>query len=556
MVSLPAPATERFTSEMEMMYSCKILGGYEDPAHQIFLRAPEVLMINKLGAALERRLSWWRRRGREQQQQQRQARGRPRRRRRHEEVKVFTSCSIYDCKIVLGMAIYVVMWLGQVAAAATCIVISRNRLKKQDYVEPQYLGHDDHQNIKLSLNIFYSLVLAQGITFICMLLNPLSYGFMAIVQRKYRLILPSGIKILFRYKNDNYMEFITGNVRGTLNMDMVTFAKNLAVSNSADDQLLGIRAMDRILMSVEYRNLALGRLRTSMEPDELGKLVNMLGIFKTMDEQHIRGHAARVLLKLSPDLPSYPQILYIISSSLLSTSNKRVCKCNMDSDLVWFGLRILDKLTDNLENFRKATNDEDSGDLLLSTVIDLTYLCGHGRSMSKTISDSWIEQEIIPLLQKDDDIPLPFIKRIDQEIIVGMALNILSKLVALPGDAGKKLREETSKKFDFLTNTGMIMGHVEATRVISCLAVDEVARQDIGKLPEIIKKLKYCLLSKAPYINTTKVAAKLLLLEYTREELLNQIQTKAFHYQFQPSYKNLIWILPRHGCGSWHKDLI
>ncbi|KAF0923187.1 hypothetical protein E2562_003398 [Oryza meyeriana var. granulata] len=395
----------------------------------------------------------------------------------------------------LGIFIKAGVWWCEVIGVATCIGLSLERLKKQDFVEPKYLGYDDHQNIGRSLNIFYGLVFAQGIIFISKMASPWSDIITVHARFKYKLFEPSGIKILFRYRNNNYLEFITGNVCPTLNTALVTFAKNLAVSNSVDDQLAGVRAMDGILRSVKFRNLALMRLRASMGHDDLGRLVDMLGLVSTTEEQHIRGHAARVVLKLSPDLlvQSCPQILSLISSSLLTTSNKRLCK--MDYDLVWFGLRILDKLTDNPENCRKA-KDED-GDLL-PTIIDLTNLCGHGRS---TISDSWIEQEIIPLLQKEDDIPPPFINKIDQEIIFGMALNILSKLVAAPGAAGVDLRKETSKNLNFLTNTGMILEHVEATRVISCLAVDKAAQQEFGIFPEIIKKLKDRLLSKTPHKN-------------------------------------------------------
>uniref|UniRef100_A0A0D9WCK8 Uncharacterized protein n=1 Tax=Leersia perrieri TaxID=77586 RepID=A0A0D9WCK8_9ORYZ len=514
-----------YITVIAFVQSIGILGGYEDPAYQIFLRAPEALIKNRAVEAFERKMSWWRRRATQEQQPKENKQGKPNRRKQVEEKD--TRGPGYQ--VFLGVAIMAAMQLGKIAAMITCIALSSKRLEKQDYVELNDIGNNEHQNIKWSLNIFYSLVLAQGIICIYILLSPLTHYLVYNVRRKYKLYGPSGRKILYRYKKYNFLEFIKGNVLTTLDMNLLTFSKNLVVSISVDDQLLGIRAMDRILRSVEFRRLALRRLEVSMEPGDLGKLVDLLGFVRTMEEEQdiIRGHAARVVLKLSPYLlvQSCPQIFYIISSSLLSTSNKRVCKCNMDSDLVWFGLRILDKLTDNPENCRKATDDEDGGDIL-STVIDLTNMCGHGCSMSNTISDSWIEQEIIPLLQQEHDIPLPLIKRIEQEIIVGMALNILSKLVAAPGKAGNELREETSKSMHFLTNTGLILEHVEATRVISCLAVvDEATRKNIGMLPNVIKNLKKCLVSKTPYVNITKVAAKLLLLEYTSDELLNQIQS-------------------------------
>jgi len=96
----------------------------------------------------------------------------------------------------------------------------------------------------------------------------------------------------------------------------------------------------------------------------------------------------------------------------------------------------------------------------------------------------------------------------------------LSKLLAASTVAGAAvyMRESSSQDFDFLTSSGMISNHFKATRVISCLAVDEAARREIGKLPDIIENLKDCLLSKAPYLNFSKVVAKLLLLEYTASD--------------------------------------
>ncbi|KAJ1266672.1 hypothetical protein BS78_08G170100 [Paspalum vaginatum] len=434
----------------------------------------------------------------------------------------------YLLRNFLGMIIRITVWLGQMAAVATCMTLSWKRLKKQDYVDAKYIGQDDHRNIRRSLNIFYGLVFAQGIIFICMRLKP-NMIVIGHTGREYSLHWPLS-RILPRYAADNYLDFISGNVRTTLNMDLVTYARNLVLSNTLDDQLLGIGTMDRIFRSVKYRSLALTRLRASLDADSLGKLLNMLGCFRTTEEKEIRGHAARVVLKLTPDLvlPTCPDgTLHLISSLCNDTLNedhmKKNLKRNMDdADLLWFGLRILDKLTDNPRNCKEANKD------LLLKILDLTtnLLCAHGHGIG-TLSNSWVEQEIIPLLTREDNIPLPVKQKIDQEIIVGISLNILSKLmVAAPGTV-RVLSKETSRDFHLLTNTGMVWKHVGATRVISCLAaVDDKVREEIGTmLPEVLGNLKGCLLSKAPYVNISKVAAKVLLLECTTsDDHLNHIQ--------------------------------
>ncbi|TVU49429.1 hypothetical protein EJB05_00742, partial [Eragrostis curvula] len=492
----------------------------------MFMRASDALSDKKDHTEWKDQKCWWKRRrsleheenaGQELSRGGRTRRARRITRKKHEDEGFFMGM----LEAVIGNFIHSIIFICQVAAVATCMTLSLRRIKKQDYINLNNPQQDvDNQNISLSLNIFYVLVLAQGVIFILLLMNLLVSSQRIHIKFVYKLFTRSGRNILIRYQNDNFLEFITGNVRPTLNMNLITFAKNLVVSSSRDDQLLGIKAMDGILRSVKYRSLVLVRLGASLDAEALGKLLNLLGRNRDKDEKDIRGHAARVVLKLAPNLlvENFPQILRLISCSLLHTSSMKMS--NMDVDLVWFGLRILDKLTDNPENC-KQFKDHD-GDLL-SKIIDLTNLCDHG-STRNTISDSWIEQEIIPLLQKEDDIPHPFVQKIDQEIIVGMSLNILSKLVATSGAAGEDLRRETSKHFNFLSNTGIILEHVEAIKVISCLAIDAAVRKEIGMLPGIMKKLKDCLLSKPPYVNITKVAAKLLLLEYSTSEQLNKIQ--------------------------------
>jgi hypothetical protein len=61
----------------------------------------------------------------------------------------------------------------------------------------------------------------------------------------------------------------------------------------------------------------------------------MLGLVGTPDEEYMRGHASRVVVMLAPhiQLNSFPQAMYLISSSLLQTTTR-----NMDMDLIWFGL--------------------------------------------------------------------------------------------------------------------------------------------------------------------------------------------------------------------------
>ncbi|CAL5074622.1 unnamed protein product [Urochloa decumbens] len=491
-----------------------IFGGYEDPAHQFFMRAPDALRKEKNLLDKEHGVSWRRRHVEEPQQIGDKKRAASRR--KDDNVQF---CGMDAFSTWFGNTIHLGLKLTQLAAVGTCMALSCKRLIKQDYVDEQYLQHDDHRNIKRSLNIFYVLVLAQGTVFTLMLLNPFIRMQIIELRRQYMLYSPSGRDIVYRYKNDNYMEFIMGNVRPTLNMDLVKFAKNLVVSSTIDDQLLGVRTIDYILRSFigdKTRNQVLARLQASLDPEATSTLVSMLGLtINISEEEDIRGHAARLVLKLAPGLlvECFPTILHLISS-LLSTEKEM-----RDMDLVWFGLRILDKLTDNPENCRQAKDSDD----LLSKIICLTNLCSHA-TMGGRSSESWMEEEVLPLLLREEEIPTSYRQKIDEEIIVGISLNVLRKLVAAPGEAGKDLRRKTIESVHFNGSTRIISAHAEAARVISCLALDDKPRAEIGRSPEIIKNLKNCLLLKTPHMNMPKVAAKLLLLEYASSEQLHEIQ--------------------------------
>jgi len=227
------------------------------------------------------------------------------------------------------------------------------------------------------------------------------------------------------------------------------------------------------------------------------------------------------VLRLAPGLmvESFPRILNLISSFLRTEKDM-----TRDKDLVWFGLRILDKLTDNPENCRQAKDSDD----LLSKIIDLTNLCGHAAIGGRT-SESWMKEEVLPLLLAEEEIPTSFQKKIDEEIIVGMSLNVLGKLLAAPGKAGKELRCKTFESVHFHRSARIISAHVEAARVISCLAMDDKPKTEIGRFPDIIKMLKNCLHPNKAHANMNKVAAKLLLLEYASSEQLHEIQLLRNH---------------------------
>ncbi|EEC70786.1 hypothetical protein OsI_02228 [Oryza sativa Indica Group] len=187
---------------------------------------------------------------------------------------------------------------AQLAAVIGTMVISSLRLKRQDYVDPIYQQNDDHKNIRWSLNIFYGLALSQCIVYflVSILANPLKR--MLRVGLTYKLGF-WGVLSLARYVEECLLKCVSGDLRGAVSMDLVSFSNELLSSDSIENQLIGFRIVDHLLRSKMYKQRVLKKIRVSIGTIQMA--VHMLSLKIDMDTD-TRGHAARVLLELAPDL--------------------------------------------------------------------------------------------------------------------------------------------------------------------------------------------------------------------------------------------------------------
>lgn len=387
--------------------------------------------------------------------------------------------AMYELKgvFISGRSCFAVLFssvLGQVQLAAliACIVLSSLRLKRQDYVDQQNQGNDDHKNIRWSLNIFYALVLSQCILYFLtgILANPLKR--ICLVCMKYRLGI-WGFLALSRYLQACVLKCINGDLREAVNMDLVSFAKQLLNSDPLDDQLLGIRILDHLLRSRErederwYKEKVLTKIRSSL--DTVEKAVYMMGLDREV-EQDTRGHAARILLELAPGLQveNFPGIFQSISS-LLSARKTKTSGSSSNStcaskELKLLGVDILDKLLINPENCAEVKNAKN----LLSKILHITSC-------------------------QDENL----VSDIDKKIVKN-SLEVLRKLVSTAGETGEELRCQVSSNMYTIRNIGkFFIDHPEsqpkmlaqATDILACLASNDTVRKEIERSHLIIRKL-------------------------------------------------------------------
>ncbi|KAF7020595.1 hypothetical protein CFC21_033674 [Triticum aestivum] len=357
----------------------------------------------------------------------------------------------------------------QLAALIACIVMSSLRLKRQDYVDAQNQEDDDHKNIRQSLNIFYALVLSQCILYFvsAIVASPLKRMF--VVCLKYKLGV-WGFLAIARYLQECLLKCISGDLHEAVNMDLVSFAKQKLTSNALDDQLLGIRILDHLLRIKEHKAMVLTKIRSSL--DTVEKAVYMLGLKKEV-EQDTRGHAARVLLEVAPDLQveSFPGIFQSISSLIIthkatiSGSFSNSIRVSTSKELTLLGVDILNKLLTNPENCVEAKNAKN----MLSKILDIT--------------NCWDEKTLDSNIDK---------------IIVENSLNVLRKLVSTAGETGEELRCQVAKNIHTIQNIRkFFIDYAEsqpamlaqAADILACLALNDSARKEIERSHLIIWKL-------------------------------------------------------------------
>ncbi|CAL4940329.1 unnamed protein product [Urochloa decumbens] len=381
--------------------------------------------------------------------------------------------SAFSGRSCFAVLFQVFLSYAQLAAVIACIAMSSLRLKKQDYVDPIYQHSDDHKNIRWSLNIFYGLALSQCIIYFLtgILANPLRRIYM--VCRTYDLGL-WGVPALTRYVQECLLKCVNGDLRGVVNMDMVTFAKELSNSESLEDQLVGLRILDFLLRNKEYKGKVLKKIRASS--DTVEKAVYMLGLKIDVDED-TRGHAGRILLELAEDLQieRYPGILQSISSLFSVSANKKSSGGGsnnpvfVEKEFTLLGVDILEKLVHDPDNCAQMKDAEN----LLFQIIGLINCCEDSEA-----SD------------------------IDKKIVEN-SLKLLHKLVSTAGKTGEELRCQVSKNVHIIPNIRKILIDnaesqpqllVQAVGILACLALDDTARKEIGQKCQIIRKL-VCLLA-------------------------------------------------------------
>ncbi|ERN12392.1 uncharacterized protein LOC18440610 [Amborella trichopoda] len=364
-------------------------------------------------------------------------------------------------------------WL-QLLSACACVCLSLMRLSTQKYGEVSK-GDSDKTNRGSALNIFYGLALAEALLFLLekaywewkishgRLLEQVNFdcGFdqMSMVSIK-------------RFFYDAYSKCVNGSIFDGLKMDLVTFATELMLSDSSDEQLAGIRILGRFSTGNLFSDETLKKLGTSsMAMDRLIELLN----WKNPREEEIRKSAAEIISKLAGKKQNALKVAGIPGSiesisSLLENPSKESPESIDTYDYSEFnllGLQILKELAKDHDNCGKIGTTRG----LLPKIVEFTWA-----------------KDVLMRGNRTTESQIRVVKR---------SLQILTMLVSSTGITGKNLRHEISQNVFTLSNIREILQYGESyselqrlgVEILTSLAMDGEAKEKIGGTGGILRLL-------------------------------------------------------------------
>ncbi|GJN31549.1 hypothetical protein PR202_gb19960 [Eleusine coracana subsp. coracana] len=375
----------------------------------------------------------------------------------------------------------------QLLSALACVALSLMRL---------WLNHDfgdesgDKRNMRPALLLFYTLALVEATLY---LLEKAYWSWKMSARNLLRQVNDDcglgeyGHVSLTRFFYDAYSRCISGSIFDGIKMDLVTFAEDLILSDFLDEQLIGVRILQRFAASERSARDTLRKVGTSQRSVE--RLVEMLN-WKRPDERHVRQCAADVVSRLASKrqnvlrvsgipgaIESVTSLLYTGRAPPVSGTHPQsssspviVTRNNDDDDYLQFnllGLQILKRLARDHDNCGKIGNARG----LLAKIIDFTY------AFPELLGNPYASE-----------LQVRAVKR---------ALKVVEMLVYATGETGKELRRQVAENVFSVSNLRGILKHGHqhrelqklATDVLTGLAMDDKGTEAIVATGGLVKLL-------------------------------------------------------------------
>ncbi|KAF0906420.1 hypothetical protein E2562_011418 [Oryza meyeriana var. granulata] len=200
-----------------------------------------------------------------------------------------------------------------IPAAIVRVALALFRLIPPDYEHNYKKNKGEKANLVASLNIFYGMVLAQGILYIAACI----FEVLSFIPRR-SLIRHGGfggqwgvasVNLYYAYAFEKYMEGVPAPKR----ISIITFAMDSLNSDSPKMQLYGVQMLHIFLQTEQTRERLIAKLTTSRKT--MARLISMLG-WTSSSHTVVRLYAAKATVELAKSLRvvTVPGTVQLVSS--------------------------------------------------------------------------------------------------------------------------------------------------------------------------------------------------------------------------------------------------
>ncbi|CAL5062102.1 unnamed protein product [Urochloa decumbens] len=455
--------------------------------------------------------------------------------------------------MMILIAILVVLLVGnyQIPAAVARVVLSSGRLYGlSNNVDTYPQGQNSNWNLVPSIIAFYVLALCQGTLYLMACIVELfSFFPRRSLVRHSRFRGQWGTRAVDAYYQHAYIKCMeTGVLAAGRTMSLASFSIESLSSSSREMQLAGVSVLDALLQQRNFSEELVLRITGSNKA--VRTLVGMLGLTAQQDRD-IRLFAARVIAELADSLrlASVPHMLKLVSSLLdaenqpawawhhhqqdslshavsisingenvadnqsplpgqQSADGNRENSCNQtrqaEGDDGWcsWACRCWHQIKEKHWSIPKdpPLTPQDSLPVLAMLILErLAYDIDNCTEISRATDLVFKVTELISYTDDtagDDDA--------QQKAVICSSLNLIRRLSIAEGKIGTTLRQEMWESPFLLNNLAGILEDSRsdpqvwkpAVEIIAMFALDEDARQEIGRTKVIINKLLHLFLGR------------------------------------------------------------
>ncbi|KAF8668954.1 hypothetical protein HU200_052165 [Digitaria exilis] len=459
--------------------------------------------------------------------------------------------------VIVELYAIAVLSLGnlQIPAAIARVVLALIRLLPHDYYGDNITKIDtsidknwSKINLAPSLNIFYGMVLGQGVLYsMACIFEIFSFIPRRSLARRGGFGGQWGMESVNLYYAYAFEKYLHGDVLAPKNISINNFAIDSLNSDTPKMQFTGIRIMYSLLQKHATRRRMFLEVNASTET--MARLINMLD-WTSPEHTTVRLFAAKVTAELATRLRvvTIPGTVQVVSA-LLDYSNYRQRKENPLLDTNFVRENLHDSILNVDENQDERLDAAPNTDSLLETQdrrtqhVVTTKLKSWISKCFQWISKFWSIPQDEPLTEQDllpalgmlilDGLAgcdqgncveisrecglIPKIigftscsRRVakyteaQRKVLVKSSLKLLHRLTSVEGESGIILRHNVSKNSFLLRNLAEILGdgrssqelRTSVVEILRNLAIDEKAREAIGRNQVIVTWLKQAFLKQ------------------------------------------------------------